>query len=132
VRRRFVEKRRLRETCKDRSNQSPHGNKPNNLFLPRGADSTTPTTARSHQLSANTDDRDPPRRLTGLPAATIAAGYVPVDYRLFRDAAINGRIPAHQKSGYWMFYPEDLDKIAKALRLPRDTDARQARQHVAA
>jgi hypothetical protein len=83
-------------------------------------------------MDASADDREPPIRLTALPALIRAAGFVPIDYRLIRDAAINQRIPAHQHNGFWMFQPKDLEEIARGLRLPRATGTRTARQHIAA
>ncbi len=56
-----------------------------------------------------------PIRLTSLPGAIRDKGFVPLDYRLLRDAAI----PAHQRRGIWHFYLEDTTAIAKALRLDR-------------
>jgi hypothetical protein len=58
-------------------------------------------------------------RLTSLPGICRDEGYDPVDYRLIRDAAINGRIPAHQRNSIWHFYREDTAEIATALRLAR-------------
>jgi hypothetical protein len=49
----------------------------------------------------------------------LAEGYIPVDYRLIRDAAINSRIPAHVRNSIWHFYREDIAEIAAALRLAR-------------
>jgi hypothetical protein len=58
-----------------------------------------------------------PLRLTLLPATLKAEGYTPIDYRLIREAAINGVFPAHQKSGNWQFFQDDVVGIATALRL---------------
>ena len=69
-------------------------------------------------MDSITDERVP-IRLTGSPGVLRAEGYTPVDYRLIRDAAINGRIPAHQRNSIWHFYREDTAAIAAALRLVR-------------
>lgn len=58
-------------------------------------------------------------RLTSLPGICRDEGYEPIEYRLFRDAAINGRIQAHQRNSIWHFYREDTAAIAAALRLVR-------------
>jgi len=63
----------------------------------------------------------PPLRLTSFPGVARDEGFVPIDYRLIRDAAINGVIPAHQRRGIWHFYAEDTRAIATALRLVRST-----------
>jgi hypothetical protein len=64
-------------------------------------------------------------RLTSLPGICRDEGYEPIEYRLFREHAINGRIVAHQRRGIWHFYREDIAAIAAALRLAR-------RAHIAA
>ena len=69
-------------------------------------------------MSQSTKDRAPVR-LTSAPVVIRANGFVPVDYRMIREAAINGMIPAHQRNGIWHFYPEDAGQIVKALKLPR-------------
>ncbi len=56
-------------------------------------------------------------RLTGLPAALQEEGYITPDYRVMREAAVNGLFPAHQRRGIWHFHPADLPAIAAALRL---------------
>jgi hypothetical protein len=69
-------------------------------------------------MAADAEDRIP-IRLTGLSGVLRAEGYTPVDYLLMRDAAINGRIPAHQRNTIWHFYREDAAAIATGLRLAR-------------
>ena len=56
-------------------------------------------------------------RLTRLPALLRSQGYLPVDYRVIRESAVNDTIPVHQQNGMWRFYPEDVPAIAKSLRL---------------
>jgi hypothetical protein len=58
-------------------------------------------------------------RLTSLPGICRDEGYEPIEYRLFREHAINGRIVAHQRNRIWHFYVEDVGAIAAALRLER-------------
>jgi hypothetical protein len=60
-----------------------------------------------------------PIRLTGLPAALREEGFVPLDYRLLREAAANATIPAHQVNGMWHFLRRDTEEIARALKLTR-------------
>jgi len=60
-----------------------------------------------------------PIRLTSLPAIIRDEGFIPIDYRLIRDAAVNGVIPAHQRRGIWHFFVEDIRAITTALRLVR-------------
>jgi len=58
-------------------------------------------------------------RLTGLPVALRAQGYVPIEYRCMREKALNGAFPALQINSIWYFCPDDVAAIAAALRLPR-------------
>jgi hypothetical protein len=58
-------------------------------------------------MTANDHDRVA-IRLTSSPVFLREEGFVPIDYRLIRDAAVNGTIPAHQRNSIWHFYRDDL------------------------
>ena len=57
-------------------------------------------------------------RLTALPRALLAEGYVGVPaYRTIRELAIGGLFPARQINTVWHFSPQDIGWIAGVLEL---------------
>jgi hypothetical protein len=66
------------------------------------------------------------KRLTLLPDALRADGWVPLPYRVMRERALDGVFSAHQKNFFWHFYRDDVPTIAKALCLERATSHKPA------